>query len=93
MKYLTPIIISIIVTFFAFSSCTEDDSCTDCGGGLQDGFVYKTVTEDDIAELSGLEIPITLDNCIQFKVDGLGDDIDLETVLVVDNCCCDLYEL
>lgn len=82
--------ILLIVTLFAFSSCAKDDSCADCGGGPQDGYFYKTVTQDDISELGSLEI--NLDECIQFKID-FNDDIDLESVSIVDNCCCDLYEL
>ncbi len=89
MKF-SAIVLSTIFTFLVFLSCTKDDSCTDCGGGLQDGYVYKTVTQDDIAELSTLGVK--LDECIQFKVD-FDEDLDLETVSVVDDCCCDLYEL
>jgi len=90
MKFSALIVCSLIFTFFVFLSCTKDDSCTDCGGGPQDGYFYKTVTEADISELSTLGV--NLDECIQFKV-NFNDDLDLETVSVVDDCCCDLYEL
>ncbi len=84
------LLVSILILFFCIS-CNEDDSCTDCGGGLEEGYLYKTVTEDDISKLG--QLGITLDECIQFKfVSDTGEELDIETVAVVDDCCCDLYE-
>ncbi len=73
-------------------ACTgTDPSCQDCGGGPEAGYFYKTVTENDIPELGSLGISI--DECIQFKFQSDGTSLDLETVNVVDNCCCNQYEL
>ncbi len=85
LKSLLPILMLVLV----FSSCKKDDACSDCGGGPQDGYLYKTVTQDDISTLGTLGIQ--LEECIQYKID-FSEEIDLETVLVVDDCCCDLYE-
>jgi len=78
----------ILITSFFFIGC-EKDECGDCGPGIKEGYFFKRVTGEDLATLD--EIPgIELDKCITYSVkDIAGDDIDIESVDIVDDCCCD----
>lgn len=78
----------ILITSFFFISC-EKDECGDCGPGVKGGYFFKRVTEEDLATLG--EIPdIELDECITYNVvDIASEEIDIETVDIVDDCCCD----
>lgn len=77
--------------FLVGISCKESKPCSDCGGGITDGYLFKKVTEADIPELSSID-GIEIDNCIRFKFVLDETDFDLETVNIVDDCCCLLYE-
>jgi len=61
--------------------------CTNCGGGLIDGYLYKEVTFVDIAGLAEIDVSVNVGGCIRFRLDGTGFS-DAE---VVDDCCCTLY--
>ena len=61
--------------------------CTNCGGGLIDGYLYKEVTFADIAGLAEIDVSVNVGGCIRFRLDGTGFS-DAE---VVDDCCCTLY--
>jgi len=69
-------------------SCGGDGTasdCTDCGGGLVDGFLYKEVTSDDLSSLSQINVDaLALGTCIRFKL----DEEDFSEATVVDDCCC-----
>ena len=87
---------SITVRSFDTSENTTDSdpitlivqNCTNCGGGLVDGYMYKEVSMADLVGLGAVE-DIEVGVCIRYKLDGT--DFDLETVQVVDDCCCTLY--
>jgi hypothetical protein len=74
-----------------FNGCGKNSECTDCGGGLTGGYLYKRVTQEDLTQLATIE-GITLDTCIRFKF-IIEDEFDLESITIVDDCCCDQYEL
>ena len=61
--------------------------CTNCGGGLVDGYLYKEVTMDDIAGLAGIDVAVNVGDCIRFKMDGT----DISEAEAVNDCCCILY--
>ena len=79
-----------IFLMLVFLGC-ESDECGSCGGGVLDGYLFKTVTEDDRVQLSSTLPELELEACIRFKFELNGSDFNLETVTVVDDCCCDLY--
>lgn len=84
--------IGVLIIVIALMVCTncESDECSDCGGGIIDGHLYTRVTTDDLAQL-GAEFPyLKVDDCIRFKFD-INNEFDLETVELVDDCCCDIY--
>ena len=62
--------------------------CTNCGGGLLDGYLYKEVTFADIAGLAEIDVAIDVGKCIRFKLDGT----DFSDVALVDDCCCVEYQ-
>lgn len=73
----------------AFSGCDNSTSCVNCGGGLVNGYLYKTVAASDLSSIPELE----LESCIRFKYMALSDEeIDPESVEMVDDCCCKEYE-
>ena len=47
-----------------------DSDCTDCGGGLLDGYLYKEVTVEDVASLAEIDVSANIGKCIRFKMDG-----------------------
>mgnify|MGYP004382196877 CR=1 FL=1 len=66
-------------------ACSEGNSdCTDCGGGLIDGYLYKEVTVNDIGSLAEIDISAEVGSCIRFKMDGS----DFDNAAIVDDCCC-----
>ncbi len=79
---LTLVIILTLVT------CNKNGNCTDCGGTLAQGYIFKTVTTDDLAQIDGLAQIEGVDAgvCIQAKLTG--QEMDVNTVTVVDDCCC-----
>ena len=79
-----------------FSSCfllscdagAGDSECTDCGGGLLDGYLYKEVTVEDVASLAEIDVSANVGKCIRFKMDGT----EFSEATVVDDCCCIEYQ-
>ena len=68
---------------------TADSDCTDCGGGLLDGYLYKEVTVEDVASLAEIDVPgATVGKCVRFKMDGT----EFSEATVVDDCCCIEYQ-
>lgn len=85
--------IAILVTALSLSvgsGCNNDD-CKDCGGGVIEGYLYKTVEQEDLAELTPNFPDLQIEACIRFKLDLNTSGFKLETVEVVDDCCCDVY--
>lgn len=77
--------ITLLLGLFIHTACEEKKGCDDCGGGILEGFIFKEVTTDDLSALGTVE-GIELGVCIRYKLDGT--EFDLETVKVVDDCCC-----
>ena len=66
-----------------------DSECTECGGGLLDGYLYKEVTVEDVAGLAEIDVSgVTVGKCIRFKMDGT----EFSEATVVDECCCIEYQ-
>ena len=65
-----------------------DSECTDCGGGLLDGYLYKEVTVEDVASLAEIDVTANVGKCIRFKSDGS----EFSEATVVDDCCCIEYQ-
>jgi hypothetical protein len=77
-----------ILILFTFSCNNTNSECSDCGGGILDGFIYKTVTLDDIGKLTEINLTASAGACIRAKLDSEGF---IEAALV-DDCCCSQYE-
>lgn len=91
MKYRIGIILLSLLVAIIPIGC-EQDECDDCGPGVEEGYLFKRVTQDDLSALAGIE-GIALDVCISYQVlDVATGEIDRETVTVVKDCCCDIYE-
>jgi len=85
------IFLTIILTLslFLLATCEDNPECASCGGGLLEGFLFKKVTQDDLAEIGNIE-GINIGICIRYQLLGLTDEeFDLETIAFVDDCCCD----
>ena len=85
------IFLTIILTLslFFLITCEDNPECASCGGGLLEGFLFKKVTQDDLAEIGNIE-GINIGICIRYQLLGLTDEeFDLETIAFVDDCCCD----
>ena len=85
------IFLSIILTLslFFLVTCENNPECVSCGGSLLEGFLFKKVTQDDLAEIGNIE-GINIGICIRYQLLGLTDEeFDLETIAIVDDCCCD----
>ena len=66
-----------------------DSECTECGGGLLDGYLYKEVTVEDVAGLAEIDVSgVTVGKCIRLKLDGT----EFSEATVVDDCCCIEYQ-
>ena len=81
--------ISLLITslciMIAFTACEKEEGCDECGGSILDGYLFNEVTDEDY-ELAVIE-DIEVGDCIRYKLDGA--EFDLETVKIVDDCCCD----
>jgi len=54
-----------------------------------DGFLFKEVTQDDLAKVGNIE-GMNIGICIRYQLIGLTEEeFDLETIAIVDDCCCD----
>ena len=83
--------LALIFLSYFFLSCDAGaggSDCTDCGGGLVDGYLYKEVTVDDVAGLAEIDVSANLGKCIRFKTDGT----EFSEATVVDDCCCIEYQ-
>ncbi len=74
---------------FSLLSCGKTNECNDCGGNLLDGYIFMEVTADDLAQYEGLALleGVDVGVCIRVKISG--EEINLQTVEVVDECCCE----
>ena len=85
------IFLTIILTLslFLLVTCEDNPECASCGGGLLEGFLFKKVTQDDLAKIGNIE-GMNIGICIRYQLLGLTDEeFDLETIAFVDDCCCD----
>ena len=85
------IFLTIILTLslFLLVTCEDNPECASCGGGFMEGFLFKKVTQDDLAEIGNIE-GMNIGICIRYQLLGLTDEeFDLETIAIVDDCCCD----
>lgn len=85
------IFLTIILTLslFFLVTCEDSPECASCGSGLLEGFLFKKVTQDDLAEIGNIE-GMNIGICIRYQLLGLTDEeFDLETIAIVDDCCCD----
>ena len=85
------IFLTIILTLslFLLVTCEDNPECASCGGGLLEGFLFKKVTQEDLAEIGNIE-GMNIGICIRYQLLGLTDEeFDLETIAFVDDCCCD----
>ena len=73
------------VILVPFTSCEKEEGCDDCGGDISDGYFFNEVTPEDLIVLGAVEVEVGA--CIRYKLDGT--EFDLETVMVVDDCCCE----
>ena len=87
MRVLLTIILTL--SLFLLVTCEDNPECASCGGGLLEGFLFKKVTQDDLAEIGNIE-GMNIGICIRYQLLGLTDEeFDLETIAFVDDCCCD----
>ena len=85
------VFLTIILTLslFLLVTCEDNPECASCGGGLLEGFLFKKVTQDNLAEIGNIE-GMNIGICIRYQLLGLTDEeFDLETIAFVDDCCCD----
>lgn len=68
------------------TGCNDTSNCEDCGGSLDEGFLFKYVEATDIPDLTEIE-GIDVGACIRYKL--AGEEFDLDNVAVVDDCCCE----
>jgi len=77
-----------LIIALAMAACADNKKgCDECGGTILDGYYFDEVTTDDIAELGEIE-GIEIGACIRYKLDLDGTNFNIETVKVVDDCCC-----
>ena len=87
MKVFLTIILTL--SLFLLVTCEDNPECASCGGGLLEGYLFKKVTQDDLAEIGNIE-GMNIGICIRYQLLGLTDEeFDLETIAIVDDCCCD----
>jgi len=85
------VFLTILLTLstFLLVTCEDNPECTSCGGDLSDGFLFKEVTQNDLAEIGNIE-GMNIGICIRYQLTGLiEEEFDLETIAVVDDCCCE----
>jgi len=86
-KIFLPFLILLLILVGCPST---DEGCDDCGGTIMDGYYFDEITIEDLAELGGVDEieDIEVGACIRYKLELDGGEFDLETVTVVDDCCC-----
>jgi hypothetical protein len=81
--------IFLLIFLINCSGSNSDTSCTECGGGLIDGYIFTEVTTDNIPNLTEKNISLNdIGKCIRVKM----DDADFEDVSIVEDCCCVEYQ-
>jgi|TARA_B100001971_G_scaffold118224_1_gene108891 hypothetical protein len=80
------ILIPVLLLAFILPACEKEEGCDGCGGSILDGYLFNEVTTEDLSALGTIE-DIEVGACIRYKLDGT--EFDLETVKIVDDCCCD----
>ncbi|MBL7013653.1 MAG: hypothetical protein ISR83_04475 [Candidatus Marinimicrobia bacterium] len=85
MKHL---LIIFSLALLSLSCDNNAPECGDCGGGILDGFIYQTVTLEDIAPLADINIATDVGACIRAQLDEEG----FTEATIVDDCCCSQYE-
>jgi|TARA_B100001013_G_C24527914_1_gene409607 hypothetical protein len=86
-KKILRAIVSIL--FLTLLTCQDNSECSDCGGNLLDGYLFKKVTQEDLADIGSID-GVNIGICIRYQLSGLTEgDFDLETIEIVDDCCCD----
>jgi len=81
-------IIFLLIFLINCAGSSSDSSCTECGGGLLDGYLYKEVTPADMQGLAEIDLTTDVGKCIRFKMDGT----NFSEATVVDDCCCVEYQ-
>ena len=63
------VFLTIILTlsFFMMVTCEDNPECASCGGGLLDGFLFKEVTQDNLAEIGNIE-GMNIGICIRYQL-------------------------
>ena len=79
----------ISILFFSLFTCQDNPECSSCGGNLLDGYLFKKVTQEDLADIGSID-GLNIGICIRYQLTGLTEgDFDLESIEIVDDCCCD----
>ena len=81
-----PFVVLLSLFLVISTGCDESVGCDDCGGTLDEGYLFDYVSTEDMQELGTID-DIEIGACIRFKLDG--SDFDLDNVAVVDDCCCE----
>ena len=67
-------------------SCEKEEDCDCQEDGIQ---FFQFVTSEDVDILANVE-GIDLNECIRYNLENIfSDQIDYETVKIVDGCCCE----
>ncbi len=77
-------ILFLICIIFLIQCSNNENDCDDCGGGLLDGYLYKEVTIEDIAELAEINVSAEIGKCIRFKL----EENQFSDAKIVEDCCC-----
>ncbi|MEE8335922.1 MAG: hypothetical protein V3S48_05750 [Candidatus Neomarinimicrobiota bacterium] len=77
----------ILIAVFLMAGCSNDKDCPDCGSILE-GYFFKSITTEDLAQNEGLALleGVNAGVCVRAKLTGA--ELDLESIEVVDDCCC-----
>ena len=76
--------IFILLGIYLFS-CEKEEDCDCQEEGIQ---LFQLVTSDDIDILNNVE-GVEVNECIRYNLENIfSDQINYETVKVVDMCCC-----
>tara|TARA_B100000470_G_scaffold39620_1_gene28602 strand:- start:3164 stop:3439 length:276 start_codon:yes stop_codon:yes gene_type:complete len=79
----------VSILFLTLLTCQDNSECSDCGGNLLDGYLFKKVTQEDLADIGSID-GVNIGICISYQLSGLTEgDFDLDTIEIVDDCCCD----
>ena len=79
----------VSILFLTLLTCQDNSECSDCGGNLLDGYLFKKVTQEDLADIGSID-GVNIGICIRYQLSCLTEgDFDLETIEIVDDCCFD----